>query len=615
VTPTRVLRLDVRDGALDVWAEPPGSVEVQGVHAQVLEATSADGTTVRMQVLSPSASPDRPRPTVLYGYGGFGIALTPAYTASALAWVQAGGTWVVANLRGGTEEGEDWHRAGMRSHKQNVFDDFAACADALVAGGWTTPDRLGIYGGSNGGLLVGAALTQRPSAFAAVVCSAPLLDMVRYERFGLGRTWNDEYGTADDPEELGWLLSYSPYHAVREGTRTRPCCSPCSRATRGSTRCTPARRAPRCRPRRRRRRRCCCAPSATSATAPARSAAPWAVGRHPGLPRLPHRTGALILILTGTTTPTDDPSAPPIGETARRAFEISSEVAAVALRIAVVVVLAIVVRWLAHRAIRKVVSRAVATPAVPEALRARFGEPSAIAQERRRQRTETVGSVLRSVATILVFAVAFATVLSELGVDLGPAIAGAGIVGVALGFGAQNLVRDYLNGIFMILEDQYGVGDAIDVGEASGIVESVGLRTTRLRNVDGTVWHVRNGEIVRVGNMSQGWSRALLDVSVAYGTDVDHAQEVIKRTADEVAAGEEVGRFVLDEPELWGVEGLGVDGIDIRLVVKTAPLEQWKVAASCVAASRRPSRPRASRSRSRSGRCGSAARPTPRRSR
>ena len=218
VTPTRVLRLDVRDGALGVWAEPSGRVAVDGVHAQVLEATSADGTTVRMQVLSPSASPDRPRPTVLYGYGGFGIALTPAYTASALAWVQAGGTWVVANLRGGTEEGEQWHRAGMREHKQNVFDDFAACADALVAAGWTTTGQLGLYGGSNGGLLVGAALTQRPTACAAVVCSAPLLDMVRYERFGLGRTWNDEYGTAEDPEELGWLLSYSPYHAVREAT-------------------------------------------------------------------------------------------------------------------------------------------------------------------------------------------------------------------------------------------------------------------------------------------------------------------------------------------------------------------------------------------------------------
>jgi len=277
-----------------------------------------------------------------------------------------------------------------------------------------------------------------------------------------------------------------------------------------------------------------------------------------------------------TTAPTPEPSGLP--DLPGNVTETATDVAAVSLRIALVVIGAVVLRYVLHRAISKVVARAVTRPTVPESLRARFGESSAIATERRRQRTETVGSVLRSLATIVLFSVAFATVLSELGVDLGPAIAGAGIVGVALGFGAQNLVRDYLNGIFMILEDQYGVGDAVDLGEANGIVESVGLRTTRLRNVDGTVWHVRNGEVLRVGNMSQGWSRALLDVSVAYGTDVDTAQEVIKRVALEVAAGAEVGAFILDEPEVWGVEVLAADGINIRLVVKTAPLEQWKVA-------------------------------------
>jgi prolyl oligopeptidase len=215
--PPQVLQLDVRDLALTAWAEAPGRPDVR-VHAQVVEAVSPDGTTVRMQVLSAGPRPDRPRATVLYGYGGFGVSLTPSYTASALAWVEAGGVWAVANLRGGAEEGEQWHRAGMRGHKQNVFDDYAACADALVAGGWTTPSQLGLYGGSNGGLLVGAALTQRPEACAAVVCSAPLLDMVRYEQSGLGRTWSDEYGTAERAEELDWLLSYSPYHAVRAGT-------------------------------------------------------------------------------------------------------------------------------------------------------------------------------------------------------------------------------------------------------------------------------------------------------------------------------------------------------------------------------------------------------------
>jgi len=122
--------------------------------------------------------------------------------------------YAVANLRGGNEEGEEWHRAGMLGSKQNVFDDFHAAAEALILQGWTTPGQLAISGGSNGGLLVGAALTQRPDLYAAVICSAPLLDMVRYERFGLGQTWNAEYGTASDPEQLGWLLAYSPYHHV-----------------------------------------------------------------------------------------------------------------------------------------------------------------------------------------------------------------------------------------------------------------------------------------------------------------------------------------------------------------------------------------------------------------
>jgi len=217
-TPVRVLRYDARDASLTTWAEAPGTVVVPDVHTRQVTYASADGTSVRMLVVSPTAEPDRPRPTVLYGYGGFGIALTPAYSASVLAWVEAGGVWVVAGLRGGGEEGEAWHRAGIREHKQAVFDDFHAAAEQLVADGWTTTDRLGISGGSNGGLLVGAALTQRPQAYRAVVCSAPLLDMVRYERSGLGATWHDEYGSAAVAEELGWLLSYSPYHHVREDT-------------------------------------------------------------------------------------------------------------------------------------------------------------------------------------------------------------------------------------------------------------------------------------------------------------------------------------------------------------------------------------------------------------
>jgi prolyl oligopeptidase len=220
-TTSTVLHYDARDGATSVWSTAPGSVDVPGVETRQVAYTSPDGTTVRMFIVAPAgtgATPGQPRPTVLYGYGGFGLPLTPGYSASILAWVEAGGVWAVAGLRGGGEEGEDWHRAGMLEHKQNVFDDFHAAAEWLVEHGWTTSDALAIHGGSNGGLLVGAALTQRPDLYQAVVCSAPLLDMVRYELFGLGATWNVEYGSADDPEELGWLLAYSPYHRVVDGT-------------------------------------------------------------------------------------------------------------------------------------------------------------------------------------------------------------------------------------------------------------------------------------------------------------------------------------------------------------------------------------------------------------
>ncbi len=216
-TPSTVQRFDARTSATSLWAQAPGAVSVPPVSAQQVTYASLDGTPVRMFVLSPAESPDEPRPTILYGYGGFGLPLTPGFSAGILAWVEAGGVYAIAGLRGGGEEGEDWHRAGMLGDKQNSFDDFHAAAEWLLDKGWSTPAQLSISGGSNGGLLVGAALTQRPELFGAVVCSAPLLDMVRYEKFGLGATWNVEYGSADDPEEFGWLYAYSPYHRVREG--------------------------------------------------------------------------------------------------------------------------------------------------------------------------------------------------------------------------------------------------------------------------------------------------------------------------------------------------------------------------------------------------------------
>ncbi|WP_308190290.1 prolyl oligopeptidase family serine peptidase [Pseudonocardia sp. TRM90224] len=214
VTPPQVHRFEAGTTVLEAAA--PGAAPVPSIRSEQREFTSTDGTTVRMFVLSPEC--EGPHPMIVTGYGGFGLSREPAYTSSALAWVATGGAYAVVSLRGGNEEGEQWHLAGNRGNKQNVFNDMHAACEALVAAGTTTPDRLAIMGGSNGGLLVGAALTQRPELYRAVVCSAPLLDMVRYEEFSLGRTWNDEYGTAADPTELQWLLSYSPYHHVEPGT-------------------------------------------------------------------------------------------------------------------------------------------------------------------------------------------------------------------------------------------------------------------------------------------------------------------------------------------------------------------------------------------------------------
>jgi prolyl oligopeptidase len=217
VTPPTVHRYDARRGETVLWKAGSDAVTLPDVVTRQLTCVSADGTPVRV-IVTGRPSTAGPRPTILYGYGGFGIPLTPAYSSYVLAWVEAGGVFATANVRGGGEEGDQWHRAGMLEHKQNVFDDFIAVAEKLITDGWTTPEQLGICGESNGGLLVGAALTQRPDLFAAVVCSAPLLDMVRYERYGRGPTWRGEYGSASDPEQLRWLLGYSPYHRVSAGT-------------------------------------------------------------------------------------------------------------------------------------------------------------------------------------------------------------------------------------------------------------------------------------------------------------------------------------------------------------------------------------------------------------
>jgi moderate conductance mechanosensitive channel len=249
------------------------------------------------------------------------------------------------------------------------------------------------------------------------------------------------------------------------------------------------------------------------------------------------------------------------------------------LKIVLILLAAAVLNRLARRAVKRSLTR-LHSGAVRERMGAmRRRTPAALLETgetsvRAEQRIDALSSVLRSVVSFVIWLVALLMCLGEVGIDLAPLLAGAGVLGVAIGFGSQSLVRDFLSGMFILVEDQFGVGDIVDLGEASGTVEAVSLRTTRLRAVDGTVWHMPNGEITRVGNMSQHWSRALLDVEVAYDTDLEHARGVIKRVADELWQED---TSVLDEPEMWGVEQLGAHGVVLRLVVKTTPSAQWKV--------------------------------------
>ena len=200
--------------------DPPEGLDMGSISVEQERYRSKDGTSVPMFfVHRRDVRPTGDVPTILNGYGGFNISRTPAFAGHIAAWVEAGGLYVVANLRGGAEFGEAWHRAGMRGNKQNVFDDLAAAGEALIAAGWTSAKQLGISGGSNGGLLVGAAMTQRPELFSAVACAVPLLDMLRYQQFLIARFWIAEYGSAEDSEQYRWLRAYSPYHNVRAGTR------------------------------------------------------------------------------------------------------------------------------------------------------------------------------------------------------------------------------------------------------------------------------------------------------------------------------------------------------------------------------------------------------------
>jgi small conductance mechanosensitive channel len=247
-------------------------------------------------------------------------------------------------------------------------------------------------------------------------------------------------------------------------------------------------------------------------------------------------------------------------------------------RILLIFLIALVIRFLLHRAITRLCERA-AHGSVPAVLHhGSSPTETTLATERRTQRSATIASVLRSITTGLVFAVALLMALSELNLNIGPLIASAGIIGLAIGFGSQALVKDFLSGVFMILEDQYGVGDDVDLGEARGIVEAVGLRVTRIRDVEGTVWYVANGEIKRVGNRSHGWARSVIDVDIAYGEDIPRVRELLNAAGQELMEHPDVGQFVLEPPAVWGVQALSADSVVMRVVVKTQPGMQFKVA-------------------------------------
>lgn len=255
------------------------------------------------------------------------------------------------------------------------------------------------------------------------------------------------------------------------------------------------------------------------------------------------------------------------------------------------IVLILIGAWVLGRISRRYVRRAVTTVMEPNldlAKRrlAQIGidrpdlllgqvEADEMVLARRSARAISIAGVICSTVTVAIWIIAFILILGEIGLNLGPFIAGAGILGVAIGFGAQSLVKDCLSGLFMLMEDQYGIGDFIDVGEAVGTVEEVALRTTVLRGIDGTVWHVPNGEIRRVGNMSQLWSTALVDIDVAYDADLNGVRAVLLDTATEICAASEWAADVLEAPQVLGVEMLGANGITLRMVVKTAPGAQW----------------------------------------
>ena len=262
----------------------------------------------------------------------------------------------------------------------------------------------------------------------------------------------------------------------------------------------------------------------------------------------------------------------------------------VPLRVTIYVVVALIARYFLHRMIDRATGRArkkgdrdrasaAVKPPLLRHLRDRVPSTASGPEvaERRLQRAQTIGSVLKSTVSIVLLTWIVLAILNVVGVNIAPFIASAGVIGLAIGFGAQNLVRDFVTGVFMLLEDQYGVGDFVDLGEATGEVQSVGLRITTVRDIDGTLWYVRNGEIARVGNMSQEYAVARIEVPVALTADVDMAEKVALDAAEAAIADPSLAEKVLGRPEMLGVQELSPDLLTLRMTVKTRPNAQWAV--------------------------------------
>jgi len=248
------------------------------------------------------------------------------------------------------------------------------------------------------------------------------------------------------------------------------------------------------------------------------------------------------------------------------------------------ILLILIAAWILTRVARRLIRRS-ARRIVDSTRSGRLGRVSNTAvvgaaipdPARAHARAEAVQSVLGSVVSTIIWAIAVLVALGELDIEIGPLIAGAGVAGVALGFGAQTLVRDFLAGLFIVIEDQFGVGDTVDLQDVSGTVEEVSLRSSKIRDVSGVLWTVSNGEIVKAGNATKGWSRSKIDVAVAYDSDVREAMAIALRIAEELREDETWVLDILEPPEMWGVEQLAVDGVTIRLVVKTRPGRQYEV--------------------------------------